>query len=482
MPFFSDSLPFSRAVTPDLPLLGLSEDEKQMIQTLQAQAVNDRQQMLLTDSYRRGLQIIQNLRIAVPKELEFLRTIVGWPAKAVDPYVARLSVDCFRVPTATDGDQHIMGLMAANGFEAEQSLAFDDAISLGRSYWSVGSNPESGAPPLITVDSPLNMSVLWDLRGLSPRAALQEYRDDDRKRGALLVPGKTVHIAENDKGEWEIADRDEHGFDFVPVIRMAHRPSTNNRNGVSAITPAIMSLTDAACRTLLGLEVAREIYSVPQKVLLGASEDAFQKSDGTPKAAWDTYITRILALERDEDGNLPELKQVTAYDPATFTKLLDWYASAMSGEVLSPPQSMGLYTQGNPASADSVIAMNAERDLNAGLMQRTFGPSLIKVPQLALRFENKGVLPDEFKTLAADWNPVTLPNPAVTSDSITKQIAAGAVPATSDVTLKHLGYTAVERARLEQDRKREDGRNVARALAASLTPKADSGNPAATGQ
>jgi isochorismate hydrolase len=103
-------------------------------------------------------------------------------------------------------------------------------------------------------------------------------------------------------------------------------------------------------------------------------------------------------------------------------------------------------------------------------MQNGFGVDLIRVAQTALRFENNGVLPDKYRTLATDWNPVTLSNPAVTSDAITKQIAAGSVPATSDVTLKRLGYSAVERARLEQDRKRADGRAAAQAIAASLTP------------
>lgn len=459
---------FSRSSIPTLPLLGLSETEQRTIRTLQSKAMHDRAQMQLAEAYYLGEQVIQNLRIAVPKELEFLRTIVGWPAMAVDPYVSRLALDCFRVPTATDGDQTIADIMAANGFEAEQSLAFTDALSMGRAYWSVGSPLERGGSPLVTVDSPLNMSVLWDLRGLTPRAAMQEYRDGSDTRGALLLPKQTIHLATDDDGQWVIVDRDEHDFDFVPVVRMAHKPRTSNRDGSSAITPAMMSLTDAACRTLLGLEVAREIYSVPQKALLGATEEAFQNSDGTPKAAWETYITRILAIERDENGELPELKQLAAYDPSVFTKLLDWYASSMSGLVHAPPQNLGLYTQGNPASADSVVAMNSERDLSAVQMQKQFGPELVKVAQLTMRFVNGGALPEQYRTLAADWNPVTLPTPGVTSDAITKQITAGSVPATSDVTLKRLGYSAVERRRLEQDRKREDGRQAAKALAASL--------------
>jgi hypothetical protein len=83
-----------------------------------------------------------------------------------------------------------------------------------------------------------------------------------------------------------------------------------------------------------------------------------------------------------------------------------------------------------------------------------------------------------------DWDPVSLPNPGVTSDAVSKEVAAGSVPPTSDVVLKRLGYSQVERTRLEQDRKREDGRQAAKDIAASLIPPAPqpgatSGNPAA---
>lgn len=476
---------FSRSSIPTLPLLGLSDDEKRLIQTLQSRAKASRQHMELTLAYYLGEQIIKNLRIAVPKELEFLKTLVGWPAMAVDPYVERLHADCFRRVDATDGDQHLMDLMDANGFDAEQSLAFTDALSMRLAYWMVGSPVESGGAPAVTVESPLNMSVLWDLRGTAPRAAMQEYWAEDRqRRGALVVPRKTVHLATDDSGQWVVADRDEHGFDFVPVIRMANRPRTSNRDGHSEITPALMSATDSACRTLLGLEVAREIYSTPQKAILGAAEDAFVKSDGSAASVMETYVTKVLGLERDQDGNLPELFQWQVYDPSVFTKLIEMYAAQAAGITAALPQDLGLYTDGNPVSADQVVAMESRRDRRAVRMQRDYTAPLIKVAQMALRFENRGVLPIEYQRLSLDWDPVSMPTPGVTSDAVTKEVMVGSVPATSDVTLKRLGYTAVERARLEQDRKRADGRAAAQAIAASLLPpqtpptEVPSGNPA----
>jgi len=52
-----------------------------------------------------------------------------------------------------------------------------------------------------------------------------------------------------------------------------------------------------------------------------------------------------------------------------------------------------------------------------------------------------------------------------------KQVQMGAVPSTSDVTLKRLGYSSVERARLDVDRKVDAGASVLAELASSLQAK-----------
>ena len=461
---------FSTATTPTMPLLGLNEDEQRLIVSLQHAGLRERSEMALSEAYYLGTQIVQNLRIAVPKELEFLRTIVGWPAVAVDPLVERLFVDGFRVAGATDADDYLGAIWDANNGAMEQSLAFTDALSMRCAYWSIGSPREAGDAPLITVDSPLSTSVLWDLRGIDARASLSEYYDGEQRRGTLMVPGKTVHLAVNTDGSWEVADRDEHDFDFVPIVRMVNRPRTRNRGGASEITPALMSLVDSAARTLLGPEVSREIYSVPQKIILGYSEDAFVKTDGTPQSAWETYITKTLGLERDENGDLPDIKQLQPYDPSVFTKLIEMYASQAAGLMGAVPQDLGLYTDGNPTSAEAAQVSESRRDRRAQLRQAMFGGSLVKAMQYAVRFDNRGALPEEYRQVMADWRDVRLESVGVTSDAIVKQIAAGAVPATSDVTLKRLGYSAVERQRLEQDRRYANGAATAQALAQAPLP------------
>lgn len=455
---------------PTLPNLTLSDAERQQIARLQMEAARCRPAMKLAEAYYLGEQVIQNLRIAVPKELEFLRTIVGWAALAVDPYVERHAVDCFRLVNGTDANPYLTSLSTENGLDASLPMAVTDALSMGRGWWVVGSPLESGGAPQITVESPLNLAAEWNLSGTEPKAIFHEYWSDGRQHAAYLVPNQTISLATNDKGEWVVAGRDVHDFGFVPAVRMANSARTNDRAGRSAINTALRSTIDGACRTLLGLEVAREIYSVPQMLLLGVTEDAFQKSDGTPKTAWETYITNVLALERDSAGELPEIHQRQVYDPATFTKLIENAASRAASIVLAPPQEIGLYTQGNPVSAEAQNTSESRRNRRARSQQASFGVPLAKVMQYAVMFDNRGVLPEEFRTIEVDWADIELLDFSKTADAISKLVAQEIIPATSDVTLKRAGFNAVERARLTQDRGADDGRSLARALVAGLTP------------
>lgn len=466
--------PVSSASMPALPTTMLSEDEQRLIMRLQMRNVYERFEMLRAERYYLGNVRVKNLRIAVPAELEdVLDIVVGWPELAVDPYVERLAIDGFRLPNATDADQDLADLASENGLDAKFSLAATDALTLGRGLWMIGSSPEPGGAPVATVESPLNLFVEWSLDGRDATTGWLRYWKDGRWHASLLVPGMTTTLAVDDSGAWVVVDRDKHGFDFVPIVRMPHKPRTTARDGVSAITRGIRSVVSSACRDLFGLEIARELYSVPGITLLGAAESDFMNSDGTAKSAWDTYITRVRALERDDEGNLPSIHQATAYDPATFTRLFEMRASQMASMVAAPPQDLGLYTQGNPVSADAVGAMETRRNRRTRRMQREFGsPAMGDVMRMLVRFANGGVLPPELRRLEVDWHDLDEVSPTVMSDAITKQIAAGSVPATSDVVLKRLGYSAIERRQLAQDREADQGTSFLQEVAHSLTAKA----------
>lgn len=460
---------FAPVSFPALPALTLTDREKDLIGRMTQRRQADEHDLLLENAYYMGEQIVENLKIAIPEDLaKKLRTIVGWPRIAVDPYVERMGVDGFRLPGETDINSDLADLWAENDCATEQSMAFTDALAMRRSYWLVGSAPEPGGAPRVTVESPLNMTVLWDSTGRIPAAAWQTFHVDETPHATLLLPEQTIEVEADSRGQWVVVNRDQHGYGRVSVTRMANNPRTYARNGFSEITPELMSIVDSACRTLLGLEVARELYSVPKHLILGATEADFQDPTGATRTAWETYITRLLAFERDENGDVPDVKQLTAYDPTVYTKLIEMYASQAAGILAAVPQDLGLYTDGNPTSAEAAAVYEGRRDRRARRKQTQWSGSIVAVMQEAMRYQNGGDLPAQFRRIAVDWADVSLPTPTATTDAVTKQITAGAVPPVSDVTLKRLGYNAVERAQLAQDREAAASDSLLRDIATSL--------------
>ena len=456
----------SPTTMPELPLLALSEAEQELIKALEGRAQFDRADIEVEDSFYRAEMVVQNLKIAIPDDLwARLKVLLGWGRIAVDPYVERLSCEGFRLPGGTDVDERLAQIWDANGLAAEQSLAYTDALAMRRAYWMVGTDPDGSDLPRITVESPLNMAVLWDASGRKAKAAMQAYKEGDQERRAVMTPEQTVHAAKNERGEWEIVSRDQHGFGYVPIVRMANDPRTSNRDGVSQITPSLRSLIVSACQREVELAVASNLYSVPRLMLLGAALTDFQDAGGKAIDAWKSYISLINILERDEEGQLPDVKQLQTYDPSTYTKVVDHLASQAAGELSAVPQDLGLYTQGNPTSVEAYQVAEGRRDRRAEMKKRTFGVALADTMKLAMRFQNGGALPREFERISPDWADLRMQSVGIVTDAVTKQIASGAVPATSDVTLKRLGYTATERAQLEQDRGSQRLDEIRQALA-----------------
>jgi hypothetical protein len=255
------------------------------------------------------------------------------------------------------------------------------------------------------------------------------------------------------------------------VVRVGTRQRLTDRDGRSEITGAWMNTTDSACRTLLGMEISRELHAAPRRYALGVSEADFQNPDGTPVSKLKSYMDLVWLLERDPDGNLPTVGEFKGSDPSTYTKLVDTYREEMSIHMGVPPSMMGIHADGNPASADAIRAGFEELTQRARAKQQALGEAWEETMRLALLIRDGEVRP-EASRIETDWRDPAPQTPAGTTDAIVKQIQSGAIPATSDVTLKRLNYSAVERARLAQDRDEDQGASFLQEIAHSLTAKA----------
>jgi hypothetical protein len=446
---------------PDLPLVYLSDDERALISLLRADMLRDRYDLLLRDAYFNGEQLVRDLGISIPPQLKGLHTVIGWPRVGVESLEERLDLEAFRWADGSDSGE-LAEIAEANDLFDESSLAHLDSLVYGREYLAVGSGDcGEDCPPLISVESPLDMTLMWDARLRMGTAALRECQADgfvesgpDERMIVLYLPDQTVTALPSESGGWEVVDRDIHNLGVVPVVRMANRQRTADRVGRSEITPEVMSITDAACRRLMGMEVAAEFFGAPQRYILGASESAFQDADGTAKSAWETYIGRMLALERDEDGNVPTVGQFAAHDPTGMTKIIDLYARIMSSQFGLPPHMLG-YTTDNPASADAIRSTEAKLVKRSERRIRRFGAAWQQAMRLAL-WVRDGEPPESTRRIETVWRNPATPTVAAQADATVKLVQAGILPADSDVTLEMAGLSEGQRQRVRADRRRSD--------------------------
>ena len=445
--------------TPTLPLLSLSDDELALLTHLRTELMASRFDLELRDSYFNGEQLIRDLGISIPPQLKGLHTVIGWPRIGVEALEQRLDLEAFRWADGSDASE-LMEIAEANDLFDEASLAHTDAFVYGRSYLAGGMPEDSDAPPIITIESPLDMTLEWDARLRVSLAALRESQDDQYDFGlapeerlvTLYLPDQTIYTVQEQAG-WRVIDRDMHRLGVVPVVRMANRQRTADRVGKSEITSDVMSVTDAACRRLMGIEVAAEFFGAPQRYLLGASEAAFQDAEGNPKSAWETYIGRVLALERDEDGNLPTVGQFAAHDPSGQTKIIDLYARIMATQLGLPPHMLG-YTSDNPASADAIRSSEAMLVKKAERRIRRFSAAYRDAMRLALWMRH-GTVPEG--RIDCRWRNPATPTIAAATDSAVKLVEAGILPADGDVVLEMVGLTEDQQRRVRAERARSAG-------------------------
>jgi hypothetical protein len=453
--------------------VGLADDERALVIGLSMKLAFQTPIMRITQSYYDGLQQLANLGVAIPPSLAGVRTVVDWPRICVDPLVQRAVVDGFRLPGQTDTDADLWGYWQANNLDSEFPLCVQDSLTLGRGYMIVGSPDEPGEAPIITAESPFNLAMNWDPRTRKVTAAYQSFEVEGVYRAVLYLPDVTIHMSRDGYSrDWEVDDRDDHRLGVVPVVRFPNRARTSDREGRSEITPAIRNTTDSAVRSLLGMEIAREFYSVPHRYILGASESDYVNSDGTKKTALDMVMSKFLAFERDPHGNAPTVGQFQAFDPSVFTKIIDSHAQLMSSFTGFPPEYFGQNHTANPASADAIRSAQDGLNRRARQMQNEAADPAEQVMCLAWRIAHDGApLPDAMRRMETDWQPVEMATPAATTDALQKQIASGMVPPTSDVVLARAGYSAVERARLAQDRATDQAAQVVAEVASSLEAK-----------
>ena len=430
--------------------MALSSTELGLISelTLQAayQEVDDQRHL----EYYEGIQRLNQLGIAVPPELRKFVTIVNWPRVVVDTIEHRQDVKALLLPGKDTNDAGLMELWRANNLDSELSLLNVDQMIYGRGFVTVGSNEEDPEMPLITVESPREITAKVDPRTRRMLAALRLYDIQQQipedlygsQQGVpraltIYLPDQTIW-AVRDNGEWAEVDRDVHRLGRVPVVMFLNRRRTGSWWGRSEMDDVI-PLTDAAARSLTNLQVAAETHSVPQKWVLGMSKGDFVDADGSPIPAWQSYFGAIWA-HGNKDASVG---QFTASDLKNFHDTVNHYGQLASSVTGFPGKYFGLFTA-NPAAEGAIRADEAQMVKTIERKNATTGNSLAWVLGIARRIQTGEW--EDGNRIAVEWHDPGTPTFSQKADALQK-LAGGAPIISREGAWDEMGWSEARKDR-----------------------------------
>jgi hypothetical protein len=419
--------------------------------------------------YFEAKQSVRHLGIAIPPQLQSFETVTGWPYKAVKSLASRVKLGGFAAPGVELDAFGVDTIWAENRLGIEAHHAHMSALTYGVSFVAVmaGGPGEPGA--VIRALSPTSSTALWDANRRRASAALSVVSVEGGypSEWILYLEDKVVTgVFAN--GRWSL-DEQPHSLGRCPVVVLAYDSSPEYPFGRSRITQGVMRITDEAIRTSLRMEVSAEFYSSPQRYLLGADESAFTNADGSTADAWKTITGHILAIGRDEDGEVPTVGQFQAASMQPHTDMLRTIGAKFSGETNIPLNALGIIHD-NPASDAAMHTAYLDLNADAESAHEPFGAAWVDAMRMAVEIREGSS--EGLELLTTKWRDPATPTKAAAADAVMKLVGAGVLPADSAVTLEQLGFDQTTIDRIAADRRRAAAGSRLDALVSAVTAPA----------
>ncbi|OBA62195.1 portal protein [Nocardia sp. 852002-20019_SCH5090214] len=429
-----------------LTLPDLSDDENATLNRLLKQLNQRMTRNLLRSLYYDGKRQARQVSTVIPPQYNNLGIVLGWSAKAVDMLARRCNLDGFVWP---DGDIDQLGLRQVwddNFFAAESSSAVISSLIHGVSFLvnTEGDTTVGEPKSLIHVKDALSATGEWNsrTRRLDNLLSVTDRDEQGNPKGlALYLDGVTL-TAVRDGAKWAV-DRQEHPWG-VPAEPLVYKPRAGRAFGYSRISRTVMSLHDAALRTVVRLEGQSDVFSIPELILLGADESVFKNPDGTPKSEWVARLGRIKGIPDDEEA--PEslaradIRQFQAASPQPHLDTLKQQAQLFSGETSIPLSSLGVSDMTNPTSADSYVASREDLIAEAEGATDDWAPAMRRAMTRALAIaHDEKTIPKEWATVDTKWRSPLYLSRSAEADAGTKQLSAAPWLAETEVGLELLG-------------------------------------------
>lgn len=302
----------------------------------------------------------------IPEQFKWMTVTLGWCAKSVDTLADRLMFDEF-----SNDDFMFNEIFRLNNSDVLFSSAVLSSLISSCSFVYIGRDKD-GYPFLQVIDGGSATGIIDPVTNLLDEgyAVLEKDEYDKPILEAYFRPYRTDYYTNG-----KLSDSITHSAPYALLVPIINRPDAKRPFGHSRISRACMSIMDSALRTLRRSEVSAEFYSIPQKYVLGLSEDA----EFNNRAA---AISSFLDFRKDEDGEKPSVGQFSQQSMSPYMDQLKMLASLFAGETGLTIDDLG-FSASNPASSEAIKASHENLRLTARKAQRSFGTGFLNAGYLA---------------------------------------------------------------------------------------------------
>lgn len=403
----------------------------------------------------------------VPEIIRRRKFVLGWSATAVDKLNRRVNLEDFYDAAGNNlADLGLPEVVRSNRLVNEFSQAGISSLIHAVS-WVVTTqgDTQAGEPPVLINARDATMGTgVWDgrLRRVSSFLSINELdRDGEPTSMTMYLPNLNVFM-DKGLGRWVVTRR-QHRYG-VPVDPLVYKPRLGRPFGSSRITRAVMSIHLQALSAMIRADVNGEAYSLSRYVLLGATEEAFQNADGSPKPAFQAAWEAVWAVGDDPDlaeanSSLAraDVKQFAGQSPEPQNAHLRMLAQMFSGETGIPIGELGLIGDANPTSAEALQTSRDDLISEAGRTADDWSPDMSSVARRALEMLNQGSLPDSLDIRPVFRNPMNVSR-AQAADAGTKILEKLPWLEETEVGLELMGLTPDQARRALSERRRSQGR------------------------
>ena len=460
----------------------LTEDERQLVGRLAAKLRERRtRNKVRSDLYDDGKVVMRQLSSVIPPQYHKIGLALGWATKGVDGLGRRCKLDRM---VWTGGDLDALGMQEladSNFLFSELQQAQTDSLIHGVSFLITTRGREGEPTALVHAKDALNATGDWDggrTRRMKNLLSVTSWNGEYITGFVLYLPNRTI-VADYANGKWSV-DAQAHPWG-VPVDPLIYRPRSSKRLGRSRITHAAISLQKAAIRELIRLEGHMDVFSMPQLLLLGASESAFKNADGSQKAAWQLALGRVLGIPDDDDAENPraDVKSIAAASPEPHLADLNALAKLVAREYDLSDSDFALTDIANPTSADSYSEARESLIAEAEDTTDYWSPSVRRTVTRALAIQNDmEEIPKAWASIKTAYRDPRFLSRAAIADAGMKQLTAVPWLAETKMGLRLLGLTEDQIEEALTERRAVTGRALAASVIAARGVQGANGDAA----